>query len=394
MSRSSRSFVRLTAASFLYFAALGLLTPTLPRFVADDLHGGPVGAGLAVGAFTLGALAFRPAIGPLTRRFGSLVLLQAGVAIVAISLAGLIAAWSLQAVVILRLLMGCGEAMYFVTASAAIYQLVPATEARRNQALFSASVYVAFIIGPALGESIRVAWGYEPIWAAGAALTATTLIAIPRTLTSGKSAVAPSSRGGADMYRAMLGPAIAMSALTIAMVSFTTFIALYGATIGVLSVQAPFVVFAVTVLLLRTVGGGLLERIGDGWPMALVLSAGAAGAIVLVSAPNIGGLLLGAVLFGVSQSVAYPTLLTMAVRRAGPSNSLSAVTIFTGFFDAASGLGTIGLAIVLEATDFQFLYGSVAIVGLFGAALTSRLGTPQGDRSVGPSRQADTSAPA
>jgi predicted MFS family arabinose efflux permease len=363
-------------AAFLYFLALGLLTPTLPRFVADALRGGPLWAGLAVGAFTLGALAFRPAIGPLARRFGSRAALQVGVSLVAISLGGLTAAQNPQIVVGLRLLMGCGEAMFFVTASAAVFQLATAVEARKAQALFSASVYVAFIVGPAIGESIRVALGYGPIWLVAALLAATSLIAIPTALTLEVPVADTSSRPEAGALRATFGPAVAMSALIVPMVGFTTFIALYGARIGVQSVQAPFIVFASTVLLLRTVGAGFLELVPSGRPLGVLLSAGAAGAVAIIAAPTMGGLILAAMLVGVSQSVAYPMLLTMAVNRAGPSSSLSAVTLFTGAFDAASGLGIVGLAIVLEATNFQVLFGLIACVGLFGAALASRLESP------------------
>jgi hypothetical protein len=365
-------------AGFLYFLALGLLTPTLPRFVADELRGGPRWAGLAVGAFTLGALAFRPAIGPLTRSFGSRAALQVGVSLVALSLGGLTAAQNPQIVVALRLIMGCGEAMFFVTASAVVFQLAAAAEARKAQALFSASVYVALIVGPAIGESIRVALGYGPIWSVAALLAATSLIALPRARTLEVPVAASPSRPEVGALGAILGPAVAMSALIVPMVGFTTFVALYGAHIGLPSVQAPFIVFASTVLLLRTVGAGLLELVPFGWPLGVLLSAGAAGAIAIVAAPTLGGLILGAMLVGVSQSIAYPMLLTMAVNRAGPLSSLSAVTLFTGAFDAASGLGIVGLAFVLEATNFQVLFALVAFIGLFGAVLASMLNAPSG----------------
>ena len=58
-------FVVLCLCGVFYFMSLGLVYPVLPGFVENDLGGGPVAVGLAVGGFGLSAAVARPLVGPL-----------------------------------------------------------------------------------------------------------------------------------------------------------------------------------------------------------------------------------------------------------------------------------------------------------------------------------------
>jgi MFS family permease len=79
----SRRFVLVVSAGLLYFLALSMLLPVLPRYVENELGGGSIAVGITSGSLFVGAILLRPYAGRIGDRVGRRVLIIGGGAIVA-----------------------------------------------------------------------------------------------------------------------------------------------------------------------------------------------------------------------------------------------------------------------------------------------------------------------
>ena len=147
------AFMALSIAELAYFTAFGLLIPVVPLFAADPLGAGPAGVGLAVGAFSVMALLLRPFAGRLVDRHGRRPLLLAGGLLFAAVTAAHLFATSLAVLVLLRLLLGAAEALFFVAATAALADLAPPQRLGEALSYNSLSLYLGIAPGTGPGRA-------------------------------------------------------------------------------------------------------------------------------------------------------------------------------------------------------------------------------------------------
>src|SRR5919197_1539496 len=349
----------LTLAAFAYFLALGLGIPTLPRYLTGPLGGSSAQVGVAVAAFSVTAILARPLVAPAARRVAPSALLVFGAATVGAATATTAVARSVAAVIALRALAGIGEAFFYVLAASAVYALVPEERHARAQSRFSAVVAAGILVGPVVAEALRPHTGYAAIWLLGGGLCAGACacaapLPLPRE--------APGAGVGTVLARAAVLPGLVVAAQTWAMAAFSVFVALYAADLQLGSAGASFAVVAIVVLTVRTVGAGVFDA---GQPVAIASSAmvaATAGLALLAAAPSRAALLVAAALIGVSQALAFPSLLALAVRRTGPGERTSAIATFTGCFEVGLASAAVVLGVVLDHLGFAGLYGVAAAV--------------------------------
>src|SRR5687767_12476458 len=157
-------FMLVMLSNFAYFLAVGMTLPTLPLFVSGQLGGGSVAVGLTIGTFSLAAVLLRPFTGRIGDTRGRRVLIIGGAAIVAVSLLGYMATETIWILMVLRLLSGAGEALFYVGTASAINDLAP--DERRGEALsyFSLSLFAGIGLGPILGESVLNWFSFDTTW--------------------------------------------------------------------------------------------------------------------------------------------------------------------------------------------------------------------------------------
>ena len=90
------------------------MLPVVPRYVDKQLGGNDVAVGVAVGALAVGAILLRPLAGRIGDRFGRRVLMVGGAFVVGITAACAGLVESLAWLILTRILMGLGEACFFV----------------------------------------------------------------------------------------------------------------------------------------------------------------------------------------------------------------------------------------------------------------------------------------
>src|SRR5262249_31759081 len=78
-------FLVVVASGLCYFLAIAMLTPVLPHYVEDSLGWGSIEVGIAVGAFSVGAVVLRTYAGRVGDRIGRRILIIGGALVVAVS---------------------------------------------------------------------------------------------------------------------------------------------------------------------------------------------------------------------------------------------------------------------------------------------------------------------
>ena len=360
-------FVLITLSTFAYFVSVGALIPTLPLYVEGPLGGGDVAVGLGIGAFSLSAVLLRPFTGRLSDVRGRRLLLVAGAGLVTVSVAGYVFVSSLIPLLLLRLVTGAGEGFFYVGAASAINDIAP--DERRGEALsfFSLALYAGLALGPILGELALGDDRFDAAWllAAGAAGVALLLAwrvpdTRPRDVELGSSAL---------IHRAALVPGTVLAASVWGLAGFSTFVPLYARELGLGGSSYVFATYSGLVLALRLFGAQIPDRLGSRLTSRLALTASALGLAVMGFVESAVGLFAGGAIFGVGQALAFPALMSIAVRGAPASERGAVVGTFTAFFDLAFGLGAVSLGAIASRFGYEGAFRFASLVAVGGLAL-------------------------
>jgi len=252
------------------------------------------------------AILARPLVAPAARRVSQNRLLVVGAATVGMATATTAVAHSVLAVVALRALAGLGEALFYVLAASAVYALVPEDRQARAQSRFSAVVAAGILLGPIVAEALRPHTGYGAIWLLSGGLCAfacACVASLPLEREPG------ADRSGAVIARAAVLPGLVVAAHTWAMAAFSVFVALYASHLDLGSVGVPFAVVAVVVLSVRTAGAAVFDRRDPVGTASIAMLAATLALALLAAVPSRAALLVASALLGVSQALAFPSLL-------------------------------------------------------------------------------------
>ena len=365
-----RRFVTVVAASLAYFVGLGILAPVLPQFIEDELDGGGVAVGIAVGAFAVTAALLRPWVGRIGDRRGRRVLLVVGGCLVfGLATLGYGLAEGLAVLVLFRLVAGVGEAATFIGAATLAQDLAP--PARRGQAasLFSISVYGGLSFGPLIGDWVYRHHGAGWSWVAAATAS---------FVGAGIGMLAPDIRPAPDavpaapaagirkwLHPAGLGPGVVLALGAAGYAGFASFVPLYVDDIDVESAGPVFFTYGAVVLSIRILWSRLPDILGPrrGPRLALLFQASGLALMWLLASP--AGLYGSTVIYAIGVSLLYPALFPAVVDAAPASERSSAIATFTLFFDLSQGLGAplLGVLVSLTGADRSAFLGAAVPVG-------------------------------
>lgn len=359
-------FATVVVSGILYFLAIGVVLPAVPRYVKHKLDGGSMAVGIAVGALFVGAVILRPLAGRFGDRYGRRLLVIGGAAIVGVSMLGYALAGSLPELVAARILTGLGEAAFFVGAATMITDLAPVE--RRGEAIsyWSVAVYSGFAFGPALGETIQQHWGYTTLWfvAAGFGFAAAILGCFTRETEREKHEGPPSPL----INRRALGPGAVLFTGLIATAAFSAFVPLYVDDVGINDAAIVFVLFGTLVLLIRILGARIPDALGGVRAGTIALVATAFGMLVMAVWASAAGLLSGTVFFAVGSAFLYPAMLLLALEGTTEQDRGSAVGTISSCFDLSQGLGSLVVGGVAAFAGYRgaFAAGAVgAVIAVF-----------------------------
>jgi MFS family permease len=361
------AFSALALASLAYFTGAGILIPALPRYVEGPLGGGNVAIGLTFGAFSVSAVLLRPWAGRVGDRRGRRPLMLAGAAIFAVSVLGYGLASTPALLASLRLLSGAGEACFFVGMATAFADLAPAERRGEAMSLASLALYLGIGLGPIVSEVALARSGFTAAWvlAAGAALLAVALVTrVAETRTAEPDAREPARR---LVHPAGLLPGLVLFASIVGMAGFLAFVPLHVLDIGMSGAGSALLLFAGTVVAVRSAGARLPDLLGPAKAIRAALTLSVAGLILIGVWHAPVGLHLGAVVFGTGIALLTPSVFALAVAAVRPNERAQVMGTTSAFIDLAFGVGPVAMGFVAGAygRPAAFLTGAaVAAAGL------------------------------
>jgi predicted MFS family arabinose efflux permease len=360
-------FLRVVLVNFVFFVSVGALVPAIPLFVEGPLAGGSVAVGAVVGVYAFGALLAGPLAGRISDRRGRRGLILAGglfASAVTASYALVTEEWMLGA---LRFMAGAGEATLFVGTASIINDLAP--DSRRGEAisLFSLSVFAGVSVGPLIGETLVEGPGFDITFLVVAALP---VLAVLLAL-GFQDTRPPGETGTYDrlLHRAALVPGIVLAASVWGFSGFSAFMPLYAPQAGLDGSRFVFLAYGTIVIVIRSLGASVPDRLGPWRTIQLALATSTVGLLVMGLWESVAGVFTGASLFAVGQSLAFPGLMTLAIRAAPASERGAIVGTMAAAFDTAYGLGAVTMGGAAAAFGYRGVFLAASGVAASGAVL-------------------------
>jgi len=364
------SFAGIFIVTMLGLLAVGATLPVLPRYVRGPIGSTDLAVGVVTGAFAFTGLAFRPLAGHLADARGRRITVILGALLSAI--AGLLyfVPAGVPGLIVARLFLGAGEGMVFTAGSTWVVDLAPPERRGRLIGLYGLSIWSGLSLGPPIGELLLRASSFEMVWAfaAGAPL----LGAVIATRIPERFAPRPRPEKRAPLIsREALRPGLALALAVVGFAAVAAFLVLHLTEQGIGYGAETFTAFAVTVVLVRLVGGDLPDRVG---PVPCALGAAlveAAGLTLIGLAQSAPVATAGAVVMGGAYSTLYPALALIVVRQVPEERRGVALGTFTASFDLGVGLGSPLVGIFASIGGYSAAFFGAAACALGAAAVVA-----------------------
>jgi MFS family permease len=390
----TRPFLIVTATAAVFFVYIGMLIPIVPLFIEGPLGRGEFGIGLTIAVFALAAIAARPFLGRIADRYGRRVLLIGGATLAGVAGIATSQASEFWQLLVLRALMGIGEAAVFVGAATLIADLSPRDRRAEGASYFSVAVFGGIGVGPILGEFLLddtqferafVIAGVFALLAALVAVFAPARVAPREALDETIASAAPATGRRRIIHPAAVMPGVVLASGVAAFSTFGAFIPEYSREVGLATSGGLFAAYSLTSVLVRVFGATLPERLGPRRAVTIALGTLGIGLSVLATVPTVPALWVASVFVGIGMAFNYPSLLALTVNRASDSDRAWAISSFTMFFEVGSVFGGLFIGGFAQVVGKQtgFLGGVVCcVIGLY--LLRFRL-VPAGSPDAGPS---------
>ena len=209
-------------------------------------------------------------------------------------------------------------------------------------------------------------WGYDSVWlsiAVSALIAGLLGIFVPDTRPPGTAEGASSQP---LIHPSALKPGTILASHIWALATFSSFVPLYALQLGMDGSASVFVMNSAIILAIRSFGARLPDVLGPrrAATAALVSTMIGLGCMGLVG--NRVGLFLGAAIFSIGHGLAFPALMTLAIRGAAPSERGSVVGTFTAFFDGSFGIGAISAGVIADLVGYRGAFTGAGVVALLG----------------------------
>jgi predicted MFS family arabinose efflux permease len=157
-----------------------------------------------------------------------------------------------------------------------------------------------------------------------------------------------------------------MLTLVSGMSSFFTFVPLYTDSLGMAGARYVLFTLAAVVIVVRSVGARLPDVLGAKRASRIAVVGGSAGLLVMGLWREPAGLYAGTVIFALGNSLAFPSLASLALDGVPANERGSVLGTFTAFVDLGFGLGPALLGIVAHAAGYPTTFVVAAAMASCG----------------------------
>lgn len=335
-SSSSTPVRRLWLAVLCGYLALGTTLQSLPSYVQQHFHGGPLLAGTAVGIAFLATACTRPFAGRLADVGRARPVVALGGLLGALGGAGHLLAPDVSVLLVSRLVMGAGEAALFSGAIPWVLAEVPPERRGRVAGWFGLSMWGGLATGPLIGVWLHDWQGFTAVWwgvmVLGAVSTATVLTTAAQQV--GDFGLSPFPSGARDILpRGAALPGLALGLASYGYGTINALLVLYLQHDGVGGQSWALALFAAAFLLTRALGSPLVDRCGGVAVATASIVVEAVGLALIASTGIEAVAALGTLLSGAGVALMYPATVAVTLHRTGALRPGTSVGVMTSFWD-------------------------------------------------------------
>jgi len=363
----NRDFVLSFFAQFTFSFVFSILIPTIPIYLSI-MEAKEAEIGVLVGALSVSSLLLRPLVGRALLRIPEKNFMIVGALIYTLSsLAYLIAPpfWPLLA---LRLFQGIGLAFFSTASFTLVANITPETHRGQIISYFYLSINFGFALAPYFGmlliNQFNFPFNFNALFLI---CTGLSLCCLFITLKLKKMPVPPLANPSTQkqplLSREALPPAFIAFLITINWGALTAFFPLYALGHGVDNPGLFFAAFAVTLIIVRVLGGKILdiysrEKVILPCLFNLIISV-----TILAFSTTLTMFILVAVIWGMGTAFLYPALVAYTIDRTGSSRG-PAMGTFTALTDLGAGMGSVIMGIILQLTNYRIMFLCLALIGI------------------------------
>ncbi len=362
--------LRVWIAGLGAFTSFGALLLALPLYSRDELAASDIGVGLAVGAGSISALLFSAPVGRIADRRGRRMVMVGGAAVMVLGYLALALGPPLLGVTAIRLLVGGGEAAFVVAALTIAVDVAPPERRGEAVTLITVASYLGLTIGPPVADHILGDGRFGLVWIFAALCVAVPSLGI-LTLRETRPDTEEEAPAGWLPPRAALRPGLLVFFGLLGFGGYNAFAALYAREIGFDHPGLIFGLFGLVVVIVRTAGRRVPDRLGGRRTIAVSFVCLGAGLATIGAWQTVPGLFAGTVVFAIGQALVYPSAILLAMEGTSTAERSAVVGSVGAFVDVALGVGAFVLGAIAEITSYgeAFLVSAaIATCGLIALA--------------------------
>ena len=384
------NFVLACMVSLFAFSSFYLLLAVLPVYV-KHVGGTEAHVGLVVGIFSATAVGLRLIIGWSTDRIGRRIFILLGAPVLVLCSFSYSLIHSIWMFLLIRIAHGAGWSSFGTALNTLVADITPPSRRGEAMGYYGMAANVAMALGPAIGFAAMRYAGFTNLFYLATAVAFigfccslfvkdSHLKKSPETLpnvlppTPQKDVMVVAIKEKEPFWRQLIvDTAIFPSGILVlaattygAMVSF---LPIYAAQKGMDNPGVFFSVYAITLVLARSVTGKLSDKFGRGAVITPALVLASSALAVLALADSISGLLVAAVLYGLSFAGMQPTLMAFVVDRAAPEKRGAAMGMYAMAMDLGIGGGALVWGLCAHALGYEYMFTLAALVAILTAGI-------------------------
>jgi MFS family permease len=375
----TREFVLSFFSLFGLSSISNLLLPTLPIYLSR-LGSSKVEIGILIGTLFICSMVLKPFIGQALLRISEKYFMVSGALLITLSSISYLLAPPFWPLLIVRVFHGVGVAFFYTASVTLVANVSPS--ARRGQSIgyFYLSYVISFAVAPLFGMWLFNNFGFTLLFLVCVGLSFGSLFITIKL--AERPAVPPEDQSiqALPLFgRGSLPPAIMACMASFVWGGVTTFFPLYALHHRMVNPGLFFTAFATMTILVRVLGGRILDLYSREKVILPCLSAYIIAMIILAFSKTLPMFILVAVIWGLGHALLFPVLTAYALDLAGPSPG-PAMGTFTAIDDLGLGLGPVIMGIILSLTSFSTMFLCLALTGVINLLYFTQIVRKRGGR--------------
>jgi MFS family permease len=365
----TREFFFCFFAQFSFASVFFILIPTIPVYLSE-IGTKEAEIGILVGVLSVASLVFRPIVGRGLLKIPERSFMIAGSLIYVLSSLAYLIAKPFWPMMIVRVAQGVGWALFATSCLTLITRIIPDSQRGQGLGYFYMAVNTSFAIAPAFGMILINHFKFPVLFLV---CTGLSLVSLYITLKLGRTDEVPletSDRGKNPQplfSREVLQPAIISFISNVIWGAVTAFFPLFALSHGVGNPGIYFAAVAITLILSRGLGGKMLDILDREKVILPSLICQLAAIVILAFSTTLPFFIVSGVIWGLGSTFLFPSLIAYVVDHASSARA-PAISTYMAFGDLGSGLGSVIMGIILEATNYRIMFLSLALTAFVNCA--------------------------